>query len=82
MAKVSRELSQTVLAKRRQDTSAYRLITTAQVEEQGPEALDPPRHWGQITLAQAVPAQGHRTQVPFILPPGSLRKSWVSLAPY
>lgn len=42
MAKVSRELSRTVLAKRRQntsDTAAYGLTATAQVEESGPEAI-------------------------------------------
>lgn len=42
MGNVSRELSQTMLAKRAQgtsDTAALRLITTAQGEESGPQKL-------------------------------------------
>lgn len=46
--------------------------------------LTPMRHWFQYQagLAKTNPGQGHRTNVPFVLWPGPLRKSWVSLDPH
>lgn len=46
MAKVSRKLSQTMLAKRSPDTAALGLITTTQSEELGPQKPQLWLHWG------------------------------------
>lgn len=79
MAKVSRELNQTMLAK----TTGYLRHSRLGIDNhslgervKSPDTGSSPR---PALIAKSVHEQGHRTKVPFVLSSGPLRKAWVVL---